>query len=88
MAGAAAASALVLASCAQASDDPSAFPEDSITITVPFDAGGPTDTVTRLVAKPMSKDLGQEIVVKNVEGPAARSPRVTSPSPNRTATSC
>ena len=52
----------------EASDDPAAYPEDSITITVPFSAGGPTDTVTRLVAKPMSKDLGQEIVVKNVEG--------------------
>jgi tripartite-type tricarboxylate transporter receptor subunit TctC len=61
--------ALVLASCGQgATDDPAAFPEDSITITVPFSAGGPTDTVTRLVAKPMSKELGQEIVVKNVEG--------------------
>jgi tripartite-type tricarboxylate transporter receptor subunit TctC len=59
---------LLLASCAQGADDPSAYPEDAITITVPFDAGGPTDTVTRLVAKPMSKELGQEIVVKNVVG--------------------
>ena len=62
--------ALILAACGQGGggSDASAYPEDSITITVPFSAGGPTDTVTRLVAKPMSKDLGQEIVVKNVEG--------------------
>jgi tripartite-type tricarboxylate transporter receptor subunit TctC len=35
---------------------------------VPFAAGGPTDTVTRLVAESMSKDLGQQIVVENVGG--------------------
>lgn len=35
---------------------------------VPFAAGGPTDTVTRLIAEPMSKSLGQQIVVQNVAG--------------------
>jgi len=35
---------------------------------VPFSAGGPTDTVTRLIAEPMSAELGQQIVVQNVEG--------------------
>ena len=35
---------------------------------VPFSAGGPTDTVARLVAESMSKDLGQQIVVENVGG--------------------
>jgi tripartite-type tricarboxylate transporter receptor subunit TctC len=35
---------------------------------VPFSAGGPTDTVTRLIAEPMSKSLGQQIVVQNVTG--------------------
>jgi tripartite-type tricarboxylate transporter receptor subunit TctC len=35
---------------------------------VPFSAGGPTDTVTRLIAEPMSKSLGQSIVVQNVTG--------------------
>src|SRR5215218_2866581 len=34
----------------------------------PFSAGGPTDTVTRLIAEPMSKKLGTQIVVQNVEG--------------------
>jgi tripartite-type tricarboxylate transporter receptor subunit TctC len=44
------------------------YPENTITIVVPFSAGGPTDTVTRLVAEAMSKDLGQQIVVENVGG--------------------
>ena len=61
---------LILAACGQdgGGEDAAAYPDDSITITVPFAAGGPTDTVTRLVAKPMSKELGQEIVVKNTAG--------------------
>ena len=44
------------------------YPTAPITIVVPFAAGGPTDTVTRLVAEPMSKDLGQQVVVENVGG--------------------
>ena len=44
------------------------YPEDDITFIVPFSAGGPTDTVTRLVAEPMSKELGVQAVVQNVEG--------------------
>jgi tripartite-type tricarboxylate transporter receptor subunit TctC len=44
------------------------YPERSITMVVPFSAGGPTDTVTRLVAEAMSKDLGQQIIVENVGG--------------------
>ena len=44
------------------------YPQRTITMVVPFSAGGPTDTVTRLVADAMSKDLGQEIVVENVGG--------------------
>ncbi len=44
------------------------YPERTITMVVPFSAGGPTDTVSRLVAEAMSKDLGQQIVVENVGG--------------------
>jgi tripartite-type tricarboxylate transporter receptor subunit TctC len=44
------------------------YPEGAITIVVPFAAGGPTDTVTRLIAEPMSAELGQQITVQNVEG--------------------
>jgi tripartite-type tricarboxylate transporter receptor subunit TctC len=44
------------------------YPDGDITFVVPFSAGGPTDTVTRLIAEPMSEELGQPIVVQNVEG--------------------
>ncbi|SIR26355.1 Tripartite-type tricarboxylate transporter, receptor component TctC [Rhizobium sp. RU20A] len=44
------------------------YPERNITMVVPFSAGGPTDTVARLVAESMSKDLGQQIIVENVGG--------------------
>ena len=65
-----AAAALILAACQAGGDggDAGNYPEGSITIIVPFAAGGPTDTVTRLVADPMAAELGVEIVVQNVEG--------------------
>ncbi|WP_395542921.1 tripartite tricarboxylate transporter substrate-binding protein [Neotabrizicola sp. sgz301269] len=44
------------------------YPERTITMVVPFSAGGPTDTVARLVSEKMSADLGQQIVVENVGG--------------------
>jgi tripartite-type tricarboxylate transporter receptor subunit TctC len=44
------------------------WPERTITMIVPFSAGGPTDTVARLVAEAMSRDLGQQIIVENVGG--------------------
>ncbi|NTF30495.1 tripartite tricarboxylate transporter substrate-binding protein [Rhizobium skierniewicense] len=44
------------------------YPQRNITMVVPFAAGGPTDTVARLVAESMSKDLGQQIIVENVGG--------------------
>ena len=44
------------------------YPTQPVTIVVPFSAGGPTDTVTRLVAAAMSADLGQQVVVQNVGG--------------------
>ena len=44
------------------------FPGRTITIIVPFAAGGPTDTVTRLVAEAMGRDLGQTVVVENAGG--------------------
>jgi tripartite-type tricarboxylate transporter receptor subunit TctC len=45
-----------------------AYPTKVITIIVPFSAGGPTDTVTRLLAQSMGKTLGQQVIVENVGG--------------------
>lgn len=44
------------------------YPTRPITMVVPFSAGGPTDTVARLVAEAMGKDLGQQIMIENVGG--------------------
>ncbi|MGL4321473.1 MAG: tripartite tricarboxylate transporter substrate-binding protein [Paracoccaceae bacterium] len=44
------------------------YPDRSITMIVPFSAGGPTDTVGRLIAEKMSAELGQQIIVENVGG--------------------
>ena len=49
-------------------DGGTGYPDGTITFIVPFAAGGPTDTVTRMVAEPMAAELGVEIVVQNVEG--------------------
>ncbi|MFI7453830.1 tripartite tricarboxylate transporter substrate-binding protein [Nonomuraea sp. NPDC049714] len=44
------------------------YPDQNITFVVPFSAGGPTDTVTRMIAAPMAAKLGGKVVVQNVEG--------------------
>jgi tripartite-type tricarboxylate transporter receptor subunit TctC len=44
------------------------FPTKPITMIVPFAAGGPTDIIARIVAEPMSRTLGQQIIVENVAG--------------------
>ena len=37
-------------------------------VIVPFAAGGPTDTVARLIAEPMTQSLGQQVIVDNRAG--------------------
>jgi len=45
-----------------------AYPNKPITMVIPFAAGGPTDTVGRLIAQAMGTDLGQPVVVENAGG--------------------
>jgi tripartite-type tricarboxylate transporter receptor subunit TctC len=48
--------------------DAQKFPDRSMTMVVPFAAGGPTDILGRVVAGRMSEVLGQQVVVENVTG--------------------
>ena len=62
----AAAGALGMAAAAQAQG----YPTRAITLVVPFAAGGPTDTVARIVGERMRQSLGQTIVIENTTGAA------------------
>ena len=45
-----------------------AWPDRTISLLVPFAAGGPTDVVARMIAIPMGKSLGQTVLVENAVG--------------------
>jgi tripartite-type tricarboxylate transporter receptor subunit TctC len=44
------------------------YPSRPITIIVPFAAGGPTDTLARILGEHMRASLGQPVIVENVTG--------------------
>jgi tripartite-type tricarboxylate transporter receptor subunit TctC len=44
------------------------YPSRSITVVVPFPAGGPSDVVARIVTDHMARTLGQQLVIENVAG--------------------
>src|SRR3954452_7853895 len=46
------------------------YPSRPIIMVVPFAAGGPVDTVARILSEPMRATLGQSIIVENVTGAA------------------
>ena len=47
-----------------------AYPSRPITMVVPYSAGGPTDTIARIMAEGMRASLGQTIIVENTTGAA------------------
>ena len=44
------------------------YPSRPITIVVPFPAGGPTDTLARILTDHMRASLGQSVIIENVSG--------------------
>ena len=46
------------------------YPSRPITIVVPFPAGGPTDTLGRILAERMTVTLGQSVIIENPTGAA------------------
>ena len=44
------------------------FPSRPLTFVMPYAAGGPGDTITRVFAEAMQKTLGQQILVENIAG--------------------
>ena len=44
------------------------YPAKPITVVVPFSAGGPTDTLARIMGERMRRNLGQPILVDNTTG--------------------
>jgi tripartite-type tricarboxylate transporter receptor subunit TctC len=46
------------------------YPSHPITMVLPFAAGGPTDTLARIIAARMQVSLGQPVIVENVSGAA------------------
>ena len=44
------------------------FPTRAITIVVPYPAGGPTDTIARILGERMRASLGQPVIIENIAG--------------------
>jgi tripartite-type tricarboxylate transporter receptor subunit TctC len=45
-----------------------AYPSRTMTLVVPFAAGGSTDVTARIIAEYMSRTLGRQVLVENVVG--------------------
>jgi len=58
----------IITSCVVGTTAHAAFPDKPIRIVVPVAPGGTVDMVARLVAKGLSEDLGQPVIVENKAG--------------------
>ena len=63
----AAAAVLTACSCIAVAQD---YPTRPITMVVPQPAGGPVDTIARILSERMRVSLGQPVIVENVAGAA------------------
>ena len=62
------AAAMLAAGAAQAQAPPAAWPTRPITFLVPFPAGGPSDALARVLARGLTAELGQQVVIENKGG--------------------
>jgi tripartite-type tricarboxylate transporter receptor subunit TctC len=60
--------ATILAVLVSSAAHAQSFPSHPVTIVAPFPAGGPADTLARVIAEPMREILGQPVLVENVPG--------------------
>jgi tripartite-type tricarboxylate transporter receptor subunit TctC len=65
---AASAALVICAGSVHAQESAVSFPSRSITLIVPFGAGGPPDSIARVVAAGLSKALGKPVIVENKPG--------------------
>jgi tripartite-type tricarboxylate transporter receptor subunit TctC len=63
-----AAAALLLAPAPDAARAQTKYPSRTVSLIVPFPAGGPTDIIARIVAQSLSQSLGQSVIVDNRPG--------------------
>src|SRR5688500_19843818 len=61
-------SSLVAACALAASASASAWPSKPVTLIVPYPPGGGTDVIARIVQEPLTRQLGQPIVIENRGG--------------------
>src|SRR6185295_12385309 len=62
------AAALALVLAALGSVHAQDWPTRTVTMVVPFPAGGPVDLVGRIVAQHLSEMLGQQVIIENIGG--------------------
>ena len=62
------------------------WPTRPVTMIVPYAAGGPVDTVGRIMAQGLSEALGQQVVIENIGGAGGMTGANRVAKPRRTAT--
>ena len=75
----------LIATLAPTSAHTQSWPTRPVTMVVPFAAGGPMDTVGRILAPRLGEVLGQQVVIENVGGAGGMPARPASPKLRRTA---
>ena len=59
---------MALAICVIGHAEAQTYPSRTVTLVVPFPAGGPTDTIGRVIAEGLQASLGQPVIIENAAG--------------------